>query len=71
MNGEIALDGVFVPSLLMLALAALVLAWLLTRIFAMLGIYRFVAYRAAVDFSLFVLLLGALTLLFPTLGFRS
>lgn len=70
MTGEIALGGIFMPTLLLLALAALALAWVVTRLIGALGLYRFLAYRAAVDLSLFVLILGGLALLVPTLGIR-
>jgi hypothetical protein len=70
MTGEIALGGIYVPTLLLLALAALILAWAVTRLIGALGLYRFLAYRAAVDLSLFVLILGGLALLVPTLGIR-
>ncbi|BBF68427.1 DUF1656 domain-containing protein [Sphingomonas bisphenolicum] len=70
MTGEIALGGIFIPTLLLLALVALVLSWALTRLIAAFGLYRFLAYRAAVDLSLFILLLGGLALLVPTFGIR-
>ncbi|EAT09348.1 DUF1656 domain-containing protein [Sphingobium sp. 10 DY56-G10] len=70
MTGEIALGGVYVPTLLLLALVALILAWAVTRLIGALGLYRFFAYRAAVDLSLFVLILGGLAILVPTLGIR-
>ncbi|MBZ9646508.1 DUF1656 domain-containing protein [Sphingobium sp. 3R8] len=70
MTGEIALGGLYVPTLLLLALVALVLSWALTRLIAAFGLYRFLAYRAAVDLSLFILLLGGLALLVPTFGIR-
>lgn len=68
MTGEIVLGGVFVPTLLLLAFIALVLSWGLSRLIGALGLYRFLAYRAAVDLSLFVLVLGGLALLVPALG---
>jgi len=70
MTGEVSFDGVFVPTLLLLALVALILAWAVTRLIGALGLYRFLAYRAAVDLSLFVLILGGLAILVPTLGIR-
>ena len=68
MNGEIALGGVFVPTLLLLAIAALVVTLLVIRLIAFLGLYRFVAYRALVDLCLFVLIFGLLAFLVPLLG---
>ena len=70
MTGEIALGGIYVPTLLLLALVALLLAWVVTRLIGSLGLYRFLAYRAAVDLSIFILILGGLALLVPTLGIR-
>ncbi len=70
MTGEIALGGVYVPTLLLLALVALLLSWGVTRLIGALGLYRFLAYRAAVDLSIFVLMLGALALLVPRFGIR-
>jgi hypothetical protein len=70
MTGEIALGGVYMPTLLLLGLIALILSWGLTRLIGAFGLYRFLAYRAAVDLSLFILLLGGLALLVPTFGIR-
>lgn len=70
MTGEIALGGVYMPTLLLLGLVALILSWGLTQLIGAFGLYRFLAYRAAVDLSLFILLLGGLALLVPTLGIR-
>ena len=68
MTGEVALGGVYVPTLLLLGLAALLLSWGFTRLIGAFGLYRFVAYRAIVDLSIFVLTLGALAILLPRLG---
>lgn len=70
MIGEVAIGGVFVPTLLLLAFAAMALATGLTRLLGLFGLYRFVAYRALVDLSLFVLILGILSIIVPYLGFR-
>ncbi|MET0240863.1 MAG: DUF1656 domain-containing protein [Sphingobium sp.] len=70
MTGEVSFDGVFVPTLLVLAFFAAALSFGLTRLLAAFGLYRFVAYRALVDLSLFVLLLGLLAILLPHLGYR-
>ncbi|MCE7796353.1 DUF1656 domain-containing protein [Sphingobium sufflavum] len=70
MIGETAIGGVFVPTLLLLAIAALILSAGLTRIVAAFGLYRFVAYRALVDPSLFILVFGLLAWLVPFLGYR-
>jgi hypothetical protein len=70
MTGEISLAGVFVPTLLVLALAAMALSFALTRLLATFGFYRFVAYRALVDLSIFVLTLGLLAWIVPLLGYH-
>ncbi len=70
MTGEVSLGGVFVPTLLVLALLAMALSFLLSRLFSFFGLYRFVAYRALVDLSLFVLILGLLAWIVPLLGYR-
>jgi hypothetical protein len=71
MRGEVSLGGVFVPTLLLLAIAALVLSFALSRLLAAFGLYRFIAYRALVNLSLFVLLLGLLAWSSPYLGYFS
>ncbi|WP_010186655.1 DUF1656 domain-containing protein [Sphingomonas sp. PAMC 26605] len=63
MIGEVSLGGVFVPTILLLAIAALVLTGATTRLLSAFGAYRFVAYRPLVDFALFFLILGLLSLL--------
>jgi hypothetical protein len=68
MSGEVAIYGIFVPALLVLALAALLATMLLTRLLNWLGFYRLVAYRALVDLCLFVLLLGLFARLPPLIG---
>jgi hypothetical protein len=58
MIGEINLHGVFVPALLVLTLAALLLSSLLRRLLAATGFYRFVWHPALFDFCLFIIVLG-------------
>jgi len=58
MTGEIAIGGVYIPALLVLALAALLVTGLLTQLLQLAGFYRLIAYRPLVDICLFVLLLG-------------
>lgn len=70
MTGEIAIGGVFVPTLLVLGIFAMLLTMLLARLFNALGLYRFVAYRALVDLCLFILLLGLLAWATPRIGFH-
>jgi hypothetical protein len=61
MIGEVSLYGLYVPPLLLLALAALAASKLLTLVLARIGFYRLVWHPALFDFSLFVIVLGALT----------
>ena len=60
MIGEISLYGLFVPPLLLLALAALAVSRLLNLVLARTGFYKLVWHPALFDLSLFVIVLGAL-----------
>ncbi|WBO22980.1 DUF1656 domain-containing protein [Sphingomonas abietis] len=71
MIGEISIGGVFVPPLLLLGALALLLAGILSRLFQIIGVYRYVAYRPLVDCALFVLLLGLLVVLSAPFGPHS
>jgi hypothetical protein len=71
MTGEIAIGGVFFPTLLLLSVVALLLTFGLIRLVGYFGLYRFVAYRALVDLCLFIFSLGLLAVLFPLLGIRT
>lgn len=70
MTGELSLGGVFVPTLLLMFLAAMLLTGLIIRLLGPSGFYRFVAYRALVDLCLFILVLGGVALLATTFGFQ-
>jgi protein AaeX len=61
MIGEVSIYGLFVPPLLLLTLAALVVCRLLNLVLAKVGFYRAVWHPALFDLSLFVIVLGALT----------
>ena len=63
MTGEISIGGVYLPTLLLLAVAAVVLTSVATRLLAFAGVYRAVTYRPLVDLALFILILGLLALL--------
>ncbi|WP_420225203.1 DUF1656 domain-containing protein [Pigmentiphaga litoralis] len=58
MIGEVNLHGIFVPALLVLTLAALLVSSLLRRLLAAIGFYRYVWHPALFDFCLFILVLG-------------
>jgi hypothetical protein len=66
--GEVSIGGVYLPALLLLALAALFLTGLLARLLAVISAYRWVAYRPLVDIALFMLILGLLAALTSPLG---
>jgi hypothetical protein len=55
MIGEADLNGVFVSSVLISALAALALSFVLRRLLALIGAYRFVWHPALFDTALFVI----------------
>ncbi|MGB9109993.1 MAG: DUF1656 domain-containing protein [Telluria sp.] len=61
MIGEVSFYGLYVPPLLLLTLAALAGSKVLNLILARIGFYRLVWHPALFDFSLFVIVLGALT----------
>jgi hypothetical protein len=63
MTGEISIGGVYLPTILLLAIAALLLTGMATRLFAYVGVYRLVAYRPLVDLAMFILILALLSLL--------
>ncbi len=68
MKGEVAIGGVFMPTLLLLGVAALVLTFVLVRVMNAFGLHRIFAYRAAVDLAIFVLVMGGLAALLQTFG---
>jgi hypothetical protein len=61
MIGEVSIYGLFMPPLLLLTLAALVVSKLLNAVLARVGFYRAVWHPALFELSLFVIVLGALT----------
>ena len=61
MIGEVSLYGLFLPPLLLLALAALLVTRVVTLVLARTAFYRLVWHPALFDFSLYILVLGALT----------
>jgi Protein of unknown function (DUF1656) len=71
MIGEISVGGVYVPSLLFLVLAAVVLTALLSRFLAVVGFYRLVAYRPLADIAFFLLFLAAIAWITGRWGLRT
>ncbi|AYJ85367.1 DUF1656 domain-containing protein (plasmid) [Sphingomonas paeninsulae] len=62
MTGEISIAGVYLPTLLLLSVAAVMLTGLTTRLLSFFGAYRVVTYRPLFDLALFVIILGLLSL---------
>ena len=60
MIGEVSIGGVYVPSLLLFACAAVIVTAVLSRLLSLVGFYRLVANRPVTDISLFLLLLAAI-----------
>lgn len=71
MIGEVSIGGVYIPSLLLFACAAVILTGLLSRLLSLVGFYRLVAYRPVIDISLFLLVLAAIVRLTEGWGLRT
>ncbi|MBN7837149.1 DUF1656 domain-containing protein [Stenotrophomonas maltophilia] len=67
MLSDLSIDGVLIPALLAVAVAALVLSVLTSRLLASLGLYRWFAARPVVGLSLFVILAELMIRLAPLL----
>lgn len=63
MIGEVSILGVYLPALLVLAIAAILLTGVATRLLTLVSAYRAIVYRPLVDLAIFVLILGLLSLL--------
>ncbi|PIC00037.1 DUF1656 domain-containing protein [Caulobacter sp. X] len=59
MTGEIDIDGVFLSSVLISAMIALIVSFVLRRLLTWLGAYRLVWHPALFDTALFVILWAA------------
>lgn len=62
MIGEVSLYGLYAPTLLLLVLPALFVSRVLNLLLARTGFYRMVWHPALFDFSLFVIVLGSLSI---------
>ena len=71
MIGEISIGGVYIPSLLLLVLAAVVLTALMSRLLSVFGFYRLVAYRPLADIAFFMILLGVIACITGCCGPRT
>ena len=70
MIGDVSIGGVYVPSLLLFACAAVILTAVLSRLLSLVGFYRLVANRPVTDISLFLLLLAAIVWVTTAWGLR-
>jgi len=70
MIGEVSIGGVYVPSLLLFACAAVILTAVLSRLLSLVGFYRLVANRPVTDISFFLLLLAAIAWVTKAWGLR-
>ena len=59
MTGELNIDGVFLSSVLVSAVIALIASFVLRRVLSKVGAYRFVWHPALFDTALFVILWAA------------
>ena len=71
MIGEISVDGVYIPTLLVFVCAAVILAGLLSRLLSLFALYRLVVYRPVTDVALFFLVLGAIVWFTERFGLRT
>ena len=71
MIGEISIGGVYIPSLLFLVFAAVVLTALMSRLLSVFGFYRLVAYRPLADIAFFLILLGVIACITGCCGPRT
>jgi hypothetical protein len=60
MTGEVSLYGIYIPSLLLMALLALMLSRGLSWLLARAGFYRLVWHPALFDLAMFIVVLGVL-----------
>lgn len=68
MTGEISLGGVYLPTVLVLAVIAMALTWVLNRLLKAVGAYRLIAFRPLAELALFVLIFGLVSLLTSQTG---
>ncbi len=68
MTAELSLYGLYVPTLLLLALLALICTRVLGKLLMRLGFYRLVWHPALFEFALFFILLGGFSTLLTNRG---
>ncbi len=69
MTAELSLYGLFVPTLLLLAILALLCTRALGRLLMRVGFYRLVWHPALFEFALFFIFLGSFSLLLSNRGY--
>ena len=62
MIGEIDIYGVFLPAVLVLMLVSYLFCLVITRVFARVGLYRFVWHRSIFDLAIYVIVLGVVVI---------
>ena len=68
MTAELSLYGLYIPTLLLLAILALVCTRALGRLLMRLGFYRLVWHPALFEFALFLIVLGSFSILLTNRG---
>jgi len=68
MTAELSLYGLYIPTLLLLAILALVCTRALGRLLMRLGFYRLVWHPALFEFALFFIVLGSFSILLTNRG---
>jgi len=71
MIGEVSVDGVYIPSLLLFVSVAVIVTGLVSRLLSLVGFYRIVVYRPITDIAIFVLLLAAIVWFTELWGLRT
>jgi uncharacterized membrane protein len=71
MIGEISVDGVYIPSLLVFVCVAVIVTGLLSRFLTLVGFYRLVAHRPVTDVAIFFLVLAVIVSLTERWGLRT
>ncbi|NGZ86203.1 DUF1656 domain-containing protein [Duganella aceris] len=69
MTAELSLYGLYIPTLLLLAIVALICTRVLGRFLMRIGFYRLVWHPALFEFALFFILLGGFSMLLTSRGY--
>ena len=71
MIGEISVDGVYNPSLLVFVCVAVIVIGLLSRFLTLVGFYRLIVHRPVTDVAIFFLVLAVIVSLTERWGLRT